>query len=125
MDKKFKILVVEDNEAFRTVLCSELKRSGYDILYEVDGEAGFNTAEKIIPDIILLDIMLPKINGIQFLGRLRATGWGKEMKVLLLTETHDIKTVADAIDFGISGYLVKSDYTIPDIIQKVGVILQK
>ena len=122
MDQK-KILIVEDEPDIREALRDKLEREGFLVVVAEDGLQGLDLAEKESPDLILLDIVLPKLDGLTMTERMRKTDWGKNMKIILLTNLSDVNTVAAAQSRNVFDYLVKADWEINDVIQKVKVQL--
>jgi len=110
------ILVVEDEVAIRRVLVTKLQAEGYGTLEAGDGEMGLTVALDKHPDLILLDVILPKLDGISLLWKLRIDGWGKNAEVIMLTNLSDAQSVADSLEKGVHDYLVKSDWKLDDLI---------
>lgn len=119
MDKKKTILVVEDEEPVLTALVDKFSREGFLLSQAKDGEEGLALALKNHPDLILLDILMPKMDGIALLKKLREDKWGKNVPVFLLTNLSELEKISEAVKIGISGYLVKSDWKLEDIVKKV------
>jgi DNA-binding response OmpR family regulator len=119
---KSTILVVEDEVSLRGALCDKFTREGFTVFGAKDGEAGLELAVREQPHIILLDMMMPKMDGITMLLQLRAQGeWGKRVPVLLLTNvsSDDKRIPKDMMDTGSVSYLVKSDWPISKLVEKV------
>lgn len=117
-----KILVVEDEADLREALVDKLTRDGFNACEARNGEEGFNSALKEHPDLILLDIVMPKMDGMTVLKKLREHNeWGKHVPVILLTNlsADDDVMMRKVVKTEPSYYLVKSDWTIGDVIQKV------
>jgi DNA-binding response OmpR family regulator len=114
-----KILIVEDDLPLLQVLRDKLTREGFSILEAKNGKEGLETALSEHPDLILLDIMLPVMDGIAVLKELHADAWGKDAKVIMLTNLSDTQNVADAITLGSHEFLVKSDWKIEDVVKVV------
>ncbi|MBN2016224.1 response regulator [Candidatus Dojkabacteria bacterium] len=114
-----KVLIIEDEEPMRRVLIDEFKAEGFSPIEACDGGEGLEIALKEKPDIILLDIMMQEMDGLTMLKKLREDRWGQTVPVLLLTNLSDIDKVSEAIQIGIAGYLVKSDWKLEDVINKV------
>ncbi|MBI5400760.1 MAG: response regulator transcription factor [Candidatus Yonathbacteria bacterium] len=117
--KNKKILVVEDEEPLRRVLKDILMYEGYDVLEAVNGIDGLDTAQSKHPDLILLDIVMPRMDGLMMLQKLRDSEWGKTALVMILTNLSDndevIKeTEAEGID-----YFVKTDIKINEVVAKI------
>ncbi len=120
-----KILVieeVEDEKSLRDVLHDKFKLEGFGVLEAKDGEEGLATALRERPDLILLDIVLPKMDGLTMMKKLReANEWGKNVPIILLTNlSADDNKINQAIaDNSPAYYLVKSNYTIVDLVEKI------
>jgi len=114
-----KLLIVEDEEPMLNILSDEFKREGFAVSKAKEGQAGLDFALKEHPDIILLDILMPGMDGLEMLKKLRADEWGKKVPVILLTNYSDIEKISEAVQIGIAGYLVKSDWKLKDVIKKV------
>ena len=117
MDNKKKILVIEDEATLQKALNDVLAQDGYDVLSALDGMSGLDLALKENPDLILLDIILPKMDGFEVLKRLKE----KESKipVIILTNLSDINDIQKALDLGATTYLVKADFHLDDVLKKV------
>lgn len=96
-----KILIIEDEQVIRDVLVKTFTHEWFSVLEAADGEVGLSVAEKELPDIILLDIILPKMHGLAVLSRLRESEWGKNIPVIILTNLSDSASVADALVGGV------------------------
>lgn len=119
-EKKLRILeIVEDEVVLLKALSSQFKSDEFHVLTAHDGEEGLEMALNEHPDVILLDILMPKMDGITMLKRLRADKWGKTVPVIILTVVKDDKRVAEALELGAYDYLVKSDYHISEVVSKV------
>lgn len=119
MEKKKTILIVEDEAALIAALNNKLTLEGFAVLEAKNGQEGLETALSAHPDLILLDIIMPVMDGMTMLKKLREDAWGKEAKVFILTNLSDTQKVADAITQGSYDYLVKTDWTLEDIIARI------
>jgi len=121
MENKIKkrILVVDDEASLRSALRDKLAYEGFIVLEAKDGEEGLEIALREQPDLILLDIIMPKMDGLTMLKKLRENSWGKDAKVILLTNLSDNEKVANAMAQETYDYLVKSDWKIADVVAKV------
>lgn len=123
--KNKKILVieeVEDDTALRNVLHDKFNREGFSVLEAKNGEEGLATALREHPDIILLDIVLPKMDGLTMMKKLRAANeWGKHVPIILLTNLNaDDEKINQAItDNEPAYYLVKSNWSVEDLVEKI------
>jgi DNA-binding response OmpR family regulator len=118
MQKK-KILFIEDEAFLQRALNEFLIQEGFDVLSALDGEIGLQTAKREMPDLILLDIILPKRNGFEVLDDLRANDEVKNIPVILLTNLESAEDVNKAFEKGASMYLVKSNYKMEEIVKKI------
>lgn len=97
----------------------------FDVLESADGKVGLETALSKHPDLILLDIVMPVMDGMSMLKELRQDEWGKDVPVILLTNLSDEKKVAEAMQHNVFDYLVKADWNIGDVVKKVRDRLKK
>jgi len=120
-----KILIVEDEPSYLKLLHKELSFYGYEVLEATDGKKGLEMAIRHHPDLILLDIRIPVMNGIVVLNELRKDAYGKTAKVVFLTnlEPND-KTLQDVIHSKPSFYLIKSDIELSDLVEKIKSLLE-
>lgn len=119
-----KILIIEDEAAYLKLLSDQFTANGYEVVTAKDGEKGLEMALKTTPDLILLDIRLPKIDGMAMLDLLRKDDKGKKMKVIVLTNLEpDDKILSEVVDTAPIRYFVKSDISLKDLLGKVKVVL--
>ena len=112
MPKK-KILIIEDEQTLIKALLEGFKEDKYEVEVAYDGEEGLEKVKQFKPDLILLDLILPKIDGFTLLNKIRQDGEGKDVPVVVLTNLAD---VADkCTQMGASECLVKSDETIDNV----------
>lgn len=119
---KNSILIVEDEASLRTALTDKFTREGFTVFEAKDGEVGLAVAVQEQPQVILLDMMMPKMDGISMLRQLRLeSDWGKRVPVLLLTNvsSDDKRMLKEVSDDGSVNYLVKSDWSITMLVIRV------
>jgi len=114
-----KILVVEDDRVLRRVILDNLKVENFNVFEAEDGAEGLDVALKEHPDLILLDVVMPKMDGIAMLEKLRQDEWGRGATVIMLTNLSEADKIAKATASGVSDYLIKADWDIVGIIDKV------
>src|ERR1700751_27499 len=102
-----RILIVDDNEANRDILEARLKLHGYELLQAADGEEALNAARQHLPDLILLDIMMPRLDGFQVCRRLKGDASLPFMPIILVTAKSDTKDVIVGLEAGAVEYLTK------------------
>jgi len=114
-----KILVVEDDRVLSNLIRDELNTAGFETMAAVNGKEGLESALKNRPDLILVDIMMPVMDGMQMTTELRKDAWGKNVDVIVLTNLSDDKNIADFLEKGAYDYLVKSNWTIDDVVKRI------
>lgn len=114
-----KILVIEDESALQKTIGDALAQEGYESVPALDGEIGLRLAKEKTPDLILLDLILPKLNGFDVLKSLKEDRAMSGIPVIVLTNLEGMGDVQKALDLGATTYLVKSNYSLEDIITKV------
>lgn len=124
-ETKKTILLVEDEAALRNVLRDKLVQEGYAVLEGEDGESGLAIALAKHPDLILLDILMPRLGGLEVLKRLRDDQWGKDATVFILTNVSDQEKIAEAVVGGSYEFLIKSNWKLEDIVAKIKAKLDK
>jgi CheY-like chemotaxis protein len=120
--KKQTILIIEDDTPERNVLRDKLRHEGFLTLEAKDGVEGLETALCERPDMILLDLAMPKMDGVTMLRKLRSeNAWGKTAKVIVLTNlpSADEQRNRDITELEPHYYLVKADMTLQDVVSKI------
>jgi len=120
-----KILIVEDEGSMLNVLSDTFLTQGLNVVKAKNGEEGLNLALKNHPDVILLDILMPKMDGMEMMKKLREDAWGKTVKIIILTNVNpdsDV-TIKNIVENQPSYYLIKSDVKLEDIVEKVTEVL--
>lgn len=115
-----KVLIIDDDQALVEALSERLTEAGYSVSSASDGQQGLDAALSAHPDLVILDVAMPVMNGWDALTALRADGWGKDARVVMLTNSDDMENVSHAIDHGSTEYLIKGSWTLDDIVAKVG-----
>jgi len=116
------ILLVEDEKHIIIPLQQKLIERGYEVAVALDGREGTNLALARHPDLILLDLLMPKFDGISMLKDLRQDAWGAKAQVIILTNVNDPSRVAEGMEAGLNGvyeYLIKTDWTLDNLINKI------
>jgi DNA-binding response OmpR family regulator len=120
-----KILLVEDEAALQKTLGEALRKKGYEVKSALDGGLGLRLAKKEEPNLILLDLMLPKMHGLDVLRALREEKKTKNIPVVILTNMEDINEIETAIELGATTYLVKSNYNLDEVLDKIDKIFKE
>jgi DNA-binding response OmpR family regulator len=118
MDKK-KILIIDDDPGIKKSLKEKLEEGGFIVLLAENAPKGLEEAINNHPDLILLDIVMPTVDGMTLLRTLREDDWGKNAKVILLTNLREDKRVAEALELGSFDYLVKADWSLLGIVEMI------
>ena len=106
-----KVVIVEDNIALSDIYKTRLEMIGYKCFAAYDGEEALKVIEKESPNLVLLDLMVPKIAGDMILKKMRGESWGKDIKVLIISNLNESDAPAGLRDMGIEGYAVKVNLT--------------
>lgn len=121
------ILVIEDEEPMLNALAKKFENVGFKVLTGHDGEDGLDKAVSSRPDIMMVDIIMPKLDGISLVKRIRteAGDWGKNVPIVMLTNLSDPDSVSEAANYNVYDFLVKTDWRLDDVVnlvkQKLGV----
>ena len=119
-----KIVIVEDNFSLADIYKTRLELLGYTVMVAHDGEEGLALIERELPNLVLLDLMVPKIAGDQILTRMRASEWGKNIKVCIVSNLNEADAPAGLRELGIEDYAVKANLTNDQLDQLVDNILK-
>jgi DNA-binding response OmpR family regulator len=114
-----KILFIEDEPTLQKTFGEILKQEGYEMISALDGEIGLRLAKTKNPDLILLDLILPRVNGFEVLKKLKEDEATKDVPVIVLTNLEGIGDVDKAIEIGATTYLVKADYSLEEVVEKI------
>ena len=120
-----KILVVEDEPSLQKAMVDVLNINGYETVGAGDGEEGLAMARSLKPDLILLDIILPKMNGFEVLKAIKADETIKHIPVIVLTNLEGSTDIEQALSLGAMTYLVKTNYELDDIVKRAKDALAK
>jgi len=116
--QKKKILIIEDDRALQNAMGEVLANEGFEPVSAFDGQEGIEKAASVHPDLILLDIVLPKKDGYEVLGEIKKSPQ-KDVPVLIITNLEEIDNVQRALDLGATTFMVKSDFSLKDIVEKI------
>lgn len=119
-----KVVIVEDNASLNDIYKTRLEMLGYQCFSAYDGEQALSVIETELPNLVLLDLMVPKIAGDQILATMRAHPWGKNIKVLVISNLNEADAPAGLREHGIEGYAVKANLSNDDIDKLVDDILK-
>lgn len=118
-----KVVIVEDDIAIAAMYQFKLEHSGYDVRVARDGSAGLTLIKEFGPEIILLDILMPVMNGDVMLEKLRASLWGSDIKVIILTNISKVEAPQKLRFLNVNRYIVKAHYTPSQVVNIVNEVL--
>lgn len=116
-----KVAIVEDDQAISQMYRFKFEAEGFDVETADNGKLGLELVEKMKPDIILLDLMMPEMTGDEMLAALRKTSWGKDIKVVILTNKGEQEIPPSVRNLNVSAVILKADMTprqVADVIKK-------
>jgi DNA-binding response OmpR family regulator len=116
-----KIAIIEDDQAISQMYRFKFEAEGYKVETAENGKLGLELVKSMKPDIILLDLMMPEMTGDEALEHLRATPWGKKVKVIILTNMGEQEIPPRVKELGVNGVIMKADMTprqVADVVKK-------
>lgn len=120
-----KLLIVEDDKFLRDLAAQKLSKEHLQVLVAVDGEQGINIAEKELPNIILLDILLPGIDGFEVLKRIRSNPALEATHVAMLSNFGQREDIERALNAGADDFMIKANFTLDEVVEEVKRIISK
>jgi len=124
MAKNAKILIVEDDKSIRDLYDLKLTKAGFNVLTAENGGVGWDMATKELPDLILLDVMMPVMNGFEVLKKLRNKTETKEIPVVILSNYGEVDQMTQGFLVGATDYLIKAEHTPSDVLDIVNETLK-
>lgn len=124
MNDYMTILLIEDDPLLIDIYSTKLKESGIVVQIAEDGEKGLKMLEQSIPDLVLLDIVLPKQNGWEVLSAIRSNPRLKDLKVVLLSNLGQKEEIEKGLSLGADRYLIKAHFTPTQVVQEIQKLLQ-
>lgn len=118
MGKKL-LLLIEDNPLLTSMYQAALEKAGFEVVFAHDGESGLSLIHEKKPDAIILDILMPGIDGFTVLKDLRDNKETKDIKVIVLTVLTKKEDIEKARKMGVVDYLIKSELTLAEIVEKI------
>lgn len=106
-----KVAIIEDDQAISQMYRFKFEAEGYEVETAENGKLGLELTEKMKPDIILLDLMMPEMNGDEMLAKMRKTNWGSKIKVIILTNMGEQEIPEDVKKLGVAAVILKADMT--------------
>jgi DNA-binding response OmpR family regulator len=118
-----KIAIVEDDAAIVQMYRMKFEDEGYEVATATDGQAGLDLIKQSVPDILLLDLMMPEMDGAEMLVKLRKESWGKNLKVIVLTNMGESEAPQKIRDMGVKDFIVKADMTPKQVADRIKAVL--
>lgn len=113
------VLIIEDEESLLRMMSDKLTHAGFKVWKALNGEEGLHMVESKHPDLVLLDMIMPRMDGMHMLRQMRTTKWGKDIPVIVLSNLSDDKRVAESMEHGVYDYLIKTDWSLEQVAKKV------
>lgn len=120
-----KIAIIEDDQAIAQMYRLKFEGEGFNVQMASNGRLGLELTKQMMPDIILLDIMMPEMNGDEMLEKLRATEWGADIKVIILTNMGENEAPAKLKSLNVSDFIVKAEMTPRQVAELVKEVLAR
>lgn len=114
-----KILIIEDDDFLRSLAVTKLEKEGFTVAMAADGQQGLKQINSDIPDLIILDLMLPVMSGFDVLKAIRGNESAKNIKVIVFSNLGEEKDIKTCLDLGVSDYMVKANFTLDELVDKI------
>ena len=118
------ILVIDDDKNFVAIVRESLDPALYNVQAAGDGETGLELMKTFVPNLILLDIQMPRMGGIEFLTQLKKTYGDKAVPVIITTNDSSLETISESVQLGVRSYIVESNETLEGIKKAVELALE-
>lgn len=125
MPKKPKILIIEDDGFLLQMYSAKLELEGYEVISATDGTRGLKMALNNHPDLIILDLKLPELNGFQVLEKIKKDSQTKKIPVIVLTNLSQKQDINHCLNLGADDYLIKAHFVPGEVIERVKKVLEK
>jgi CheY-like chemotaxis protein len=119
-----KIMIVEDNKDLQEIYKHSFEKFQYEVVLKGDGLEGVESVAEVMPDVILLDLMMPGMDGFGFLKKMKESGW-LSIPIVVCSNISDVETVNRAIQAGAQDVLLKVDYSGKQLVDKVNFIVDE
>jgi CheY-like chemotaxis protein len=120
-----KILFIEDEQLLQDTVGKVLQRNGYEVVKAMNGQDGLEKALQVNPDLILLDLILPKMYGLEVLENLKRKQEIKDIPVIILSNLEGMGEIDKAVALGAAAYLVKTQYSLSELVEKIKTIIEE
>lgn len=120
-----KVLIIEDDQFLSELITKKLDEEGFEIVLAVDGEEGWEKVQKEKPDLLLLDLLLPGIDGFEIMERMKKDSKLDKIPIIIVSNYGQESKIQRAMNLGAKDYLVKANFTTGEIADKVRSVLEK
>lgn len=114
-----KIAIIEDDPVISQMYRMKFEADGFEVQLANNGDRGVHMVEQVLPDIILMDLQMPEMDGATALATIRKTDWGKDIPVIILTNLGEEEAPKEIRNLGIHSYIVKAELTPRQVVQRV------
>lgn len=118
-----KIAIIEDDSAIHQMYRMKFESEGFDVQLASDGRAGVELVKNFKPDLILLDLQMPEVDGLAALQEIRGHDWGRDIPVIILTNLGEEESPKELRQYTVSGYIVKAELTPRQVVARVKEVL--
>jgi len=125
MGKHYKILIVEDEEELLEMYRAKLEVDGFEVYVASDGDAGFMVAKSSLPDLVLLDILMPKVDGYSMLKKMKKDEVVKNIPVVIFSNLSQKEEIEKGFRLGAKDYIIKTSITPSELVERVKEFLEK
>ncbi len=117
------VAIIEDDDFLRSLAVSKLEKAGYTVIMAGNGEDGLKLVQEKKPELLILDLMLPSMNGFDVLASVRKDASLANLKVIVFSNLGDDADMKKCQTLGIQDYLIKANFTLDELVQKIGALL--
>ena len=117
------VLIVDDTDSIREMYTDAFALAGFEVVVAKDGEEGVHLALQHHPDVILMDIEMPGIDGHAAVNKIRRDAWGKKAKIVYLTNKSDAENIVHAVEQGSEEYIIKANVMPKEVVNKVRMVM--
>lgn len=121
----YRILIIEDDDFLRSLAVTKLEKEGFAMETATTGDTGLDQVMKLPPDLLILDLMLPNMSGFEVLEKIRSNDTTKKLKVIVFSNLGEETDIKRCLDLGVSEYLVKANFTLDELAEKIKLILAR
>lgn len=118
-----KILIIEDDDFLRSLAVTKLEKEGLTVIMAPNGQEGLALAQAELPELIILDLMLPIMSGFDVLTALKGSDATKNLKVVVFSNLGEEADIKKCLDLGANDYLVKANFTLDELVEKIKTLL--